>query len=759
MAIPNKKKEEAVKSTQIRKEEYYKKEIDKNPYTPNDDEKKMIQDLYSRFDYLKRAKRDVGGINIEEVWDDAEMQLNGETGVVVDDEDERSNLFVPITWAIVDSINAEWMRQHTSGRVAPSEDPEDEPKAALVDLIRKYIENKNNVELVDMETNSFILGYGNGFQRIYYKEGKRKIKTATSVNDEGIVEYSEKIINDFDDIAIEDVNPRMLYPDDGAKNPDLSDCKDLIFRRVIGYAQFETEFGYLPNAKFVKRTGDTNTYDYYKKPKDVEDDDVEVLLWENKARDFHRTVANGVLLEDKPNPYDHKDLTFVGAGDNRRLGQFWWKGEPELIKSLQDEVNTHRSIRLDAQKMSTIKPIFASTSSRLEEEEIIVEPGKVYYFTGTIPPTEMQMNTDFSASFREEDRMREDIAGATGVDQRLEALSGDTTATESAIKKESTLKRIAKKIVQKQLMLEKKRGELIISLIMQYYTVPKMELIAGKEKISEYQNKDGSAKDGMTIMNEGGEQDGVYKEKYRRIRADNLDVKVKAERSPAGEVTGVKTVIREKKGYTFFDAKPELIKGKYDYVIVPDIAMPVTKAQEVDMSLALYDRLVNNPVINSPDGKMHIPSKDSAGNTVDNAMPMPKGILKLTENVLKKQGYNSEEYIPDETAGDPMLEQAMKENVAMMKGMQLGPTPLASPDHTLLHNKFMEGNVDDSMPEIKAIFGAHIDGELQFQESIVKEQRLKSGGANGQEPVRGTSGEVVRGGAGGNSGVPPVPSV
>jgi len=755
MAIPNKKKEEAVKSSELKKQDYYKKEIDPNPYTPSDDEKKMIQETYSRFDNLKRAKRDVAGLNMEDVWDEAEKQLNGENDVVVDDEDERSNLFVPITWSIVDSINAEWIRQHTSGRVAPSEDPEDEPKAALMDIIRQYIEKRNNLELVDMETNSYILAYGNGIQRVYYKEGRRKIKVPTKVNEDGTTEYTEKTISEFDDVCIENVNPRMVFPDDGAKSPDFSDAKDVIFRRIMGFNEFETEFGHLPNAKFVKRTGDTNTNDYYKKPKDIEDDMVEVLIWENKDRDFFRTVANTVLLEDKPNPYDHKQLTFIGTGDNRRLGQFWWKGEPELIKSLQAEVNTHRSIRLDAQKMSTIKPIFASTSSRLEEEEIVVEPGKIYYFTGTIPPTEMQMNTDFSSSFREEDRMREDIAGATGVDQRLEAMSGDVTATESAIKKESTLKRIAKKVYQKQIMLEQRRGWLMIQLIMQYYTVPKMVKIAGADRIEEFKNKDGSAKEGHTIMEEGGEQDGVYQEKYRKIRADNVDVKVKAQRDKAGELTGVQAVIREKKGYTFFDATPALIEGKYDYIVVPDTAMPITKAQEIEINQGLYDRLISNPVINSPDGKMHIPGP----NGQDNAMPMPKGMLKLTEDLLKNHNKNSEDYIPDETSGDPMLEQAMKENMAMMQGMELGPTPLASPDHTLVHNKFMEANVDESTPDIQQLFGQHIDGELAFQEGIVKEQRLKSGGSDGQEPIRGTSGEAVRGGANGGGGVPPVPGL
>jgi hypothetical protein len=131
---------------------------------------------------------------------------------------------------------------------------------------------------------------------------------------------------------------------------------------------------------------------------------------------------------------------------------------------------------------------------------------------------------------------------------------------------------------------------------------------------------------------------------------------------------------------------------------------------------------------------------------------MPKGLLKLTEGILKKHSYNSDEFLPDETQGDPMLEQAMKENVAMMQGMILGPTPLASPDHTLVHNNFMQQNVDESMPEVQQAFGEHIDGELQFQESLAKQAKLKSGGAN-EEDIRGSSGQAVTRGAGGIGGV------
>jgi len=86
-----------------------------------------------------------------------------------------------------------------------------------------------------------------------------------------------------------------------------------------------------------------------------------------------------------------------------------------------------------------------------------------------------------------------------------------------------------------------------------------------------------------------------------------------------------------------------------------------------------------------------------------------------------------------------MLEQAMKENVAMAQGMDLGPTPLASPDHTMLHNKFLEQNTDESMPEVRDILNKHILGETQFQEQLAGDMSnnmggIPAGGANAANP-------------------------
>ena len=344
---------------------------------------------------------------------------------------------------------------------------------------------------------------------------------------------------------------------------------------------------------------------------------------------------------------------------------------------------------------------------------------------GVQPPTAIDIGTDFTAMYMAEDRLKDDITTSTGVDRKPQSEGPSETATSVAVKKEATLKRIAKKIYQNQILLEKRRGELLIHLIMQYYGTSKFEKIAGKEKIKEYQNKEGYKTT----------EDGVYKKIGKKIRIDNKDVKIKPQMN-GNEVTGMSLDIREKKGYSFFNVTPELIKGKYDYVIIPDVDIPITKAQEIELSSQLYDRLIGNPLIGSPDGKMYV--ADASGQLV--AKPMPKGIIKLTENILKKHGYNIQDFLPDETTADPMLEQAMKENMMIMKGEVFGPTPLASPEHTQVHSSWVDQNVDQSMPDLMQVFNEHIMGELEFQKRIAQEQKINSytGGqkANGPQQTQ-----------------------
>ena len=729
---------------------FYKTQISNEVELPSLDEKLFAKETYERYYWLRKARKNILDKDIEEIWDNAERNVTGYVESLPDDED-RSNLFIPITHSTVDSILAEWYGQRTTGRITPAddEDPAADAKAQLVDFCRKHIEKRNNILNVDQETQYNILLYGNGVQHVYYKELLRKIHDVIGKNENGPI-YKERIITDFDDVAIENVDLRMFFPDDAARQVDFSDMRDCVHRYIVPYQDFEVQYSNYENSKFVKIGGDLTEIDFFRKPRDMTLWDVEVLWWWNKNRDFLRVVANGILLCDIPNPYDHKELPYAGAGDIRRPGSFWWIGEPELIESLQEELNVNRNIRTDASRMAVLSPIFAPTTGKLEEDEIIVEPGKIYYYQGTIAPTQVKQNVDFGVSFQGEDRLKEDIATTTGVDKTVNQ-PGTATATEVASDKETTLKRISKKMYQHQTQLLARRGKLILGLIMQYYTVPKVSLIASPDMVEKYEEALAKQKQDPKHYYTGEDQ-AVYKKEYRRIRVENKQISVKPVKDNYDKTVGVELKVQDKKGYTFFEATPDLIKGNYQFDVVPDVDIPVTKAQKMEIANGMYDRLKDNVVINSPDGKMYI--NTATGQT---AVPMPKGILKLTEQILKENGLEFEDYIPDEDNQDPMIAQAGKENVAMMAGEPLNPTPLADPQHTMIHVTFMDQNKIDPASGLGVLFNKHIVGEQRWQKQMALQMQQKQAlqqaqqqaqlanqqnGQNtqGQNPDDGTSG-------------------
>ncbi len=716
---------------------YLKMEISKDHVMQDEEKRKLANQAYERFTRLKEARTKINGDSIEAIWREAEKNLEGQTEVQ-DEDDERSNFHVPVSHGIVDSILSEWIRQHSTGKVSAAENKEHQPRAAIMELIRQSVERKNKVRLLDEEMHYDIVGYGNGIQKIYYKEGRRKVHVIDGKNEDGSIKYKEEIVNEWDDICVENVDFWNFYPDDGARKPDFSDARDCIERKILTYSDFEIEYSnYDPAYKFVKRGGDTQEYQYWDKPTDIEDSEVEVVIWWNKARDFLRICANGVLLCDKPLPYEHKQLPFVGGGDNRRRGHFWWKGEPELMRHLQAELNMKRNIRGDGEKMSTLTMFFAPTTGRLEDDEVLVEPGKVNYYQGNTPPIQVKPVTDFTASYMSEDRLKDDIVAATGVDKRSEGLANSNeTATEVAVRKEATLKRIAKKIALNQMMVEERRGQLITALIKQYYTTPKVKKICGKDEVEKYEEYEEKMKADSDKYIKDEESGDIYEKSYRRIRAKNKEVTYKTERDDAGKVKNVDVVVREKRGDTFFTALPGMIDGIFEFEITPDVDLPITQAQEIEMSNMLYDRLKDNPVINSVDG--NIPGTQT---------PLSRGMKKLTEDLLKSHNRDSAEYLPDtDEAAASDLGQANKENAAMAMGMELPGTPLASPAHTKLHNDFLEANIKDE--KLRNIFNNHILMEVEMQKQLASKQNPNgpisegpdAGGATATTGVPGPSG-------------------
>lgn len=86
------------------------------------------------------------------------------------------------------------------------------------------------------------------------------------------------------------------------------------------------------------------------------------------------TVAGGKVLDDKPNPYDHKDFPFVQFDYIKVPGSFWARGAVIDMISLQREYNKGRSQLLEARNL-TSQPQWLIPDGSMNPRSITNAPG------------------------------------------------------------------------------------------------------------------------------------------------------------------------------------------------------------------------------------------------------------------------------------------------------------------------------------------------------------------------------------------------
>jgi hypothetical protein len=220
------------------------------------------------------------------------------------------------------------------------------------------------------------------------------------------------------------------------------------------------------------------------------------------------------------------------------------------VRSLQEEKNTIRNMRLDVTKLNIGQIVIVDDKLELSDEDLEVKPRQI--LKG--PPGSIsivagpQVNP---SSYQEEALLKEDIIRATGVDPRLQTEGGKgDTATEISILKESSMKRIRLTLRYLEWEALYRIGRLRLSVISQFYKVPKFN----------------------DIIDDNGEitQEATYP-----------------------------TVAMEKNGSTsYFSFSPEDTKGEYDIIVAPGSTLPISKALEAQKRINLFDRLKGHPDVN-----------------------------------------------------------------------------------------------------------------------------------------------------------------
>jgi hypothetical protein len=677
-------------------------------YNPSDEEERVRQHVYTRKQQMGDARN-----KFDKDWDKWQKAWEGERPTK-NKNDWKSNIVIPITSSIIEAELSEINNQDLMPWVA-ARGSEDESKAAVMNAILGYTWDtaKSNVALFNIIKDSLIFGTGIG-QEYYWKE-PRTIKGENG---------KDKKILEYDDPYLEPVALQDFYVDERARAfSGPFGARDCIRRYIMDVDDFKTFFdtktwNKLGNVDKVKAGGDTNYYQYYSPPARIQHDhEVEVLWYWNKPEDLLAIVANDVVVFMGPNPHKHKQLPFIRVIDVLRPYQFYGKGEAELIESLADENNTLRRMIIDRNHLDIDKPVFVSDTLTLEDEDTIARPHGIIP-VGDVNAIKFAEYSDIALSvFKTLELLSDDKVRVTGMDERQQSVAGAGTATEAAILKEATLKRLNMKIWQIKNDTLVDLGKLRVANIMQFYSQPKLQEIVGEEAVAK-------AKQNGVLFTEDGKD---FVKQYRTIRLQDQKVGI-------NNVTKQPEVTKAK-GATFFEARPEFFMpthGGYDITYKATSSTPISKPLEQQKADEMYDRLITNPSVDP---------------------------WKLAEFLIQSRDKNPDDFKAQngkqpEDQGislQKMVDLAGIENDEMMRGNAIGPTPYSSPVHTQLHIDFMKSDKfkKEVSPEdtkrIMQLFVNHTQGEITAQQ-----QR----GAMGQEGAQPGQ-EGMPPGAGG-SGAPPV---
>lgn len=681
-------------------------------YNPSDEVREIIRNVYTRKREMEDSQDRQKALS---QWDQWEKQWESWREAKLQD-DWQSNHVAPLTFSIVETALSEIIRQNLRPFILPRGE-EDTMRAQLFQYIWDFAWEISDGDMVTFDVIMEALIMGTAIAQEYYRKDVRKVGSVVTDGKTVSTKYREVV--DYDDVATEIVKLQDFYVDEFARGfTGPYQARDCVRRYLMDIDEFHRVYDgsvwdQFKDAAKVKAGGDTAYYEFFRPPEGMTNNRVEVLHYWNKPKDKFQIVANDVLVYNNPNPYKHKELPFARCVDIKRVHRFYGKGEPEILESVQDELNTLRRMIIDRNHLDIDKMFLISNKLGLEEEDLVARPH------GMIPTDDPNgvkaveygdIPRSVEASIQ---NLEDDATISTGINPRAQALPSAGTATEASILKESTLRRVELKIwlIKKEYLM--RIGRLRMSNILQFYPQPKIEKVLGDKRTTDYQNQVKSLNDSGQLTQIDGEH---YKKNYRTIRTPGKKMSFDAK----GNISAANPV----QGHGFFQLRPEYFMPvadggydiKYDVGANIEISKPLMQQQNLD----LFDRFAKIAL----------------------EVPGSYDLVKLGDNILRDYGKNPDDLKPEQAKADQgqerqqmQIQLASMENTQMMRGIDVPATPFSSPIHTRMHITFMQSPDFVKLPNDSPIiqnFTTHVTGEIMAQE-----QRNQQSGMVAPQPPPG----------------------
>jgi hypothetical protein len=588
---------------------------------------------------------------------------------IPDPDETRSKLKLPDAFAAIQSHMQETIARKSRPTLTATNSSE-EPVQEFANSVLNY--NMNNT---NFDYNYYMSGLaaairGTSFLYDYYRLEQRWVKDLDDIDKDGNYIYKERQVTDWDDDFTEWLPNEFCYIDEKARTIDYAD--DGVRREILNIRDFQRIYGMKKdfiNQDLVTRGGETTTRSFFKLPKDITGNDVEVLHYFNRALDAYWVVANNVVIHYGPLPTKHKEIPFAVRYYYRVPGRFWGMGIPRIIHMLAEERNTIRNMNMDRQHMQINQMFFHNNMYDIDEEDLVTRPGGLISIDTNGLPINQAIQPlvipDVGPSyFKTDEIMIQDISRAIGIDLEKEE-EPSATATAAALKQENYLKRIVMLATLDEMETIIRVGRLKWSNIQFFYPLGRMEKVTETREEKEQQV-------------------------FKTITTDGKKFQVK-------NVNGTPTLnVEDVIGASSFELNKKMAKyleGNFDISVDATQFTPVSRTVQQTRTTEMFTLFMSNP---------------QTAALIDIGKGMSR-VLKVNDEKPQDwlAGFNQD-------PGSAML-QAETENRVMAAGQPLGPTPGATEEHTLIHIMFTQSQEYNQLiqtkPFIKQLFAQHIMGE------------------------------------------------
>jgi hypothetical protein len=632
---------------------------DNSKYRPNKRKRSIRRQVYDRFYHLRgeglRAEAEAD-------WEIADKEFNMYIPEI-DPKDWQSHLQLPDAFAAIQSQMQETIERKARPHLTATEDS-DEPIEEFANSVMTYNMSNTGYDYQYFQAKLSASVRGTAFLMDYWRTEKRTVKIPDSVSDTGEIKYKTQEITDFDDDYMEWIPNEFIFVDEKAKHID--EAVDMFHREIVNIEEFHRIYSEKPgffDTEYVMQGGDTGNRSFFKLPQDVMAQDVEVLHYYNRSIDAYWCVANNITVYDGPLPTKHKELPVAVLYQYRVPGRFWGLGIPKVIHFLSEERKSIRNLNMDRQKMQLNKMFLHNSNFDIDDEELVTRPhGLISVDTNGQPINQALVPLEYGdvapSYFKTEEILLEDIRRAHGIDDRIQGVNVGGTATEAAILKESSLKRVNLISITAEMDTVVRIGRIKWSNIQFFYGVPRME------KITE-DNEEKERKVYRSMSVQGRKFQIVDDDGNKALKMDEV------------------------KGSSALSLKPEFnkyLEGSFDISVDADIFTPISKAIEQTKKTEMFSLLLSNP------GTLAIMDLNSAA-----------------EDLLKVNNIIPDKWLKNTDNKKDMMMLAEAENMIMAAGQPLAGTKDATEDHTLVHLMFTKTEEFTNAPhDIQQLVMDHI---------------------------------------------------